>query len=56
MNSVVKITPLSEELVETEAESIIFICRSNFKIWDLVIKAIKSMRERNVILAIALLF
>lgn len=50
MNNVVKLTPLSEEEVETDADAVVFICKSDSKPWELVVKAVLKMREKNVFL------
>lgn len=51
-NNVVTFTKLSEEAIQTDANAIVFICKAEIKVLNLVVKVLNNLRSKNVFLNI----
>ena len=48
MNNVVNLTKLTEEAIQTDAEAVVFICKSEIKAMELVAKTMQNMKSASV--------
>ena len=48
MNNVVNLTKLTEEPMQTDAEAVVFICKSEIKAMELVVKTMQNMKSASV--------
>ena len=48
MNNVVNLTKLTEETIQTDAEAVVFICKSEIKAMELVVKTMENMKTKSV--------